>query len=101
VRGIVGPISPISLTWINDTPHEPLARSCWRSSCRTGQHRLVDYRVEFIIEKALFCVPTGAMSLAHLRHFRRGGAVGPLAPVDERRVVTLFGELGHEDMMGR
>jgi hypothetical protein len=37
----------------------------------------------------------------HLDHFSRCGAVSPLAPVDVGRVVALFGEVGHEGMMGR
>jgi len=42
-----------------------------------------------------------AVPSAHLGHFSRCGALGPLAPVDVGRVVALFGEFGHEDMMGR
>ena len=52
-------------------------------------------------EKALFCVATDAMSSAYLGHFSLGGTVGPLAPVDVRRVVALLGDFGHEGMMGR
>ncbi len=47
---------------------------------------------------------TGVLQIApsvHLDHFSRCGAVSPLAPVDVGRVVALFGEVGHEGMMGR
>ncbi|MGC2079324.1 MAG: hypothetical protein WA728_25530 [Xanthobacteraceae bacterium] len=42
-----------------------------------------------------------AVLSAHLGYFSRCGALGPLAPVDVGRVVALFREFGHEDMMRR
>ena len=82
-----------ALTWINE--HEPSARSCCQSCCRTWTTLS-----KSIFEKALFFA-TDAMSSAYLGHFSRHGAGSLLAPVDVGPVIPLLGEFGHQRMMGR
>ena len=98
--GLVSPLNPVQLLenaqgQFERCRHKVLAQVCKRRC--TGDWQEIGRALQEPRERNAL----RPFFASHLGHFSRYSAVGPLAPVDVGRVVVLFGEFGHEEMMGR